>query len=94
MLVLIKKTFVSVAMYQYLYFCFYNLVVKRKGDISYERAAALLSLCNSLLCTGLFIHFSIWFDITFLFGKSYIAIIGFGFFLINAVIHGRYFKKK
>lgn len=52
--------------YTYLYWCFYSLVWKRKGDTSHQRAAVLLSVSE-----GLWIVIILTWQVIFFYDPSY-----------------------
>lgn len=88
--------------YTYLFWCFYSLVWKSKGDTSHIRAVVLFSISESLLliiflsCLGvLFYDFYNFFpfrslDYRYLFGVVGLIIIGGNYYVL---IRGRKYEK-
>lgn len=80
--------------YTYLYWCFYSMVRKRKGDTSHHRAAVLLSVSECLLIIVILSWLGIFFydssysfslrsiDFRYVFGIMVLIIIGFNYFIL------------
>lgn len=76
--------------YSYLFYCYYNTVLKRENDTSYERANALLSISASFLLFSSYTFLNILMERKY-FNPTFEFIATILLFLTNWYIHKVYF---
>lgn len=81
-------------LYNYLYWCFYNLVWKKKGDSSQESATVLFSVIMLIIIFTACIWVSMFFEIREIWTKNINYIIALpALALINIIVHFHYYVK-
>lgn len=80
--------------FEFLYYCFYSLVLKRDGDFSHERASFGYAISSSLYIISLYFFLKTYLQLKFIENKYVFFIIGIILFLTSVLLFSKYFRKR